>query len=75
MAVGDPRIDHATPLYQQKLALTSPTSGCRSVGIVRLRTKATELVSYHGITVWSSIMFHKVSSSVLLNKYRGNALK
>jgi hypothetical protein len=23
--------------------LTSPTSGCRSVGIVRLRTKATEL--------------------------------
>jgi hypothetical protein len=24
------------------LALTSPTSGCRSVGIVRLRTKATE---------------------------------
>jgi hypothetical protein len=31
-----------TPLYPQKLALTSPTSGGRSVGIVRLRTKATE---------------------------------
>jgi hypothetical protein len=29
-------------LYPQKLALTSPTSGGRSVGIVRLRTKATE---------------------------------
>jgi hypothetical protein len=29
-------------LYSQKLALTSPTSGCRSVGIVRLQTKATE---------------------------------
>jgi hypothetical protein len=29
-------------LYPQKLALTSPTSGGRSIGIVRLRTKATE---------------------------------
>jgi hypothetical protein len=29
-------------LYPQKLALASPTSGDRSVGIVRLRTKATE---------------------------------
>jgi hypothetical protein len=27
-------------LYSQKLPLTSPTSGCRSVGIVRLRTQA-----------------------------------
>ena len=34
--------DHVTPLYPQKLALTSPTSGGRSVGIVRSRTKATE---------------------------------
>jgi hypothetical protein len=31
-------------LYPQKLALTSPTSGGRSVGIVLLRTKATEFV-------------------------------
>jgi hypothetical protein len=38
--------DHATPLYMQKLALTSPRSGGRSVAIVRLRTKVTELVSY-----------------------------
>jgi hypothetical protein len=29
-------------LYLQKLALTSPTSGCRSVGIVLSRTQATE---------------------------------
>jgi hypothetical protein len=36
--------DHATPLYLQKLALTSPTIGGCSVGIVRSRTKATELV-------------------------------
>jgi hypothetical protein len=32
-------------LYPQKLALTSPTSGGRSVGIVRSYTKATKLVS------------------------------
>jgi hypothetical protein len=31
-------------LYPQKLALTSPTSGGRSVGIVHLLTKATEFV-------------------------------
>jgi len=31
-----------TPLYPQKLVLTSPTGGGRSVGIVRSRTKATE---------------------------------
>jgi hypothetical protein len=33
-------------LYPQKLALTSPTSGGRSVCIVRSRTQATELVIY-----------------------------
>jgi hypothetical protein len=31
-------------LYPQKLALTSPTKGGRSVGIVRLRTNATDFV-------------------------------
>ena len=35
--------DHVTPLYPQKLALTSPTGGGRSVVIVRSRTKATEI--------------------------------
>ena len=34
--------DHVTTLYPQKLTLTSPTGGGRSVGIVRSRTKATE---------------------------------
>jgi hypothetical protein len=29
-------------LYPQKLALTSPTSGGRSIGMVRSRTQATE---------------------------------
>jgi len=42
--VGIRCADHVTPLYPQKLALTSPTGGGRSVGIVRVRTKATEFV-------------------------------
>jgi hypothetical protein len=41
-AVGIRHADHATPLYLQKLALTSPTSGGRLVGIVGSRTQATE---------------------------------
>ena len=41
-AVGTRCADHVTPLYPPKLALTSPTGGGRSVGIVRVRTKATE---------------------------------
>jgi len=40
--VGTRCADHVTPLYPQKLALTLPTGGGRSVGIVRMRTKATE---------------------------------
>jgi hypothetical protein len=43
-AVGIRRADNATPLYPQKLALNSPTSGGLSVGVVRSRTKATELI-------------------------------
>jgi hypothetical protein len=35
--------DHATPSTRKKLALTLSTSGSRSVGIVRSRTKATEI--------------------------------
>jgi hypothetical protein len=38
MAVGTCCVDHRTPRYQQKLILTFPTSGARSVGIVRLQT-------------------------------------
>ena len=41
-AVGNRCADHVTPSIRKKLALTSPTGGGRSVGIVRSRTKATE---------------------------------
>jgi hypothetical protein len=38
-AGGNPLRSPRDTLYPQKLALTSPTSGGRSVGVVRLRTK------------------------------------
>ena len=57
--MGNRYADHVTPLYPQKLALTSPTGGGRSVGIVRSRTKATEFSLYkiqsileYGAEVW-----------------------
>ena len=46
--------DHVTPLYPQKLALTSLTGGGRSVGIIRVRTKATEFSLVHWMPIsWS----------------------
>jgi hypothetical protein len=45
-AVGTRRADHTTSLYLQKLTLTSPTSGGRSVVVVRSRIKATEFVLF-----------------------------
>jgi len=39
-----------TPLYPQNLALTSPTGGGRSIGIVRVRTKATEFSLVYLVT-------------------------
>jgi hypothetical protein len=44
-ALGIRHADHVA-LYQQKLAPISPTSGFRSVGIVRSRTKATEFLTF-----------------------------
>jgi hypothetical protein len=38
-----------TPLYLQKLALTLPTGGGRSVGTVRSRTKAMEFDGHYPI--------------------------
>jgi hypothetical protein len=43
MAVGIHHADHVAPCIRKELALTSPTSGGRSVGIVRSRTQTTEL--------------------------------
>jgi len=44
-AVGTRCAHHVTLLFPQKLALNSPTGGGRSVGIVRSRTKGTEIFS------------------------------
>jgi hypothetical protein len=42
----DPSHSPRGTIYPQKLAFTSPTSGGRSVGIVRSRTQTMELVIY-----------------------------
>jgi hypothetical protein len=55
-AVGIRRADYATPLYPQMLALTSPTIGVRSVGIVLSRTQTTEFV----------FVRHKFTSDLIL---------
>ena len=54
--------DHVTPLYPQKLALTSPTGGGRSVGIVRSRTKATEFSL--GTEMYSDVVTGNLQYSV-----------
>jgi hypothetical protein len=43
-AAGIRSAGHATPLYLQKLALPSPTSGGRSVDVFARGLKATELL-------------------------------
>jgi hypothetical protein len=49
-------------LYQQKLAITSPTSGGRSVGIVHLWTQTTEFVCFVSLMVhWSSMYLNQGS--------------
>jgi hypothetical protein len=41
-ATGINHADHVAPSIRKKLAITSPTSGGRSVGIVRSRTQTME---------------------------------
>jgi hypothetical protein len=53
--LGISRADHAKPLFPQKLTITSPTSGGRSVDIVRSRTTVTKLF----------VMWSWVSTSML----------
>jgi hypothetical protein len=43
MAVGIFLSDHVAPSIRKKLTITSPTSGGRSVGIVRSRTQTMEI--------------------------------
>jgi hypothetical protein len=45
-AVGIRHADHVAPSNPQKLAITLPTSGGRSFGIVRSRTQAMEFVFF-----------------------------
>ena len=62
--------DHVTPLYPQKLALTSPTGDGRSVGIVRARTKATEFSLYaYSLTPWSRILLEKLTGPQPVKKF------
>jgi hypothetical protein len=49
-------------LYPQKLALTSPTSGSRSVGIVLSRTGATEFSLRGAVSTVQPFAFMMVSS-------------
>ena len=64
-AVGTRCADHVTPLYPQKLALTSPTGGGRSVGIVRMRTETTELVLFKTV----ALILSKVRNFIHLFHY------
>jgi len=80
--VGTRCADHVTPLYQQKLALTSPTGGGRSVGIVRVRTKDTEFsLVYNDIAAlppWERYIlypFRHTAISQLLCSIRVEAVK
>ena len=61
--------DHVTPLYPQKLALTSPTGGGRSVGIIRSRTKATESYCFINESDQKVGQFLTMNGSVLENEY------
>jgi hypothetical protein len=49
--------------YQQKLALASPTSGGPSVGIVRSRTKTTEM-KYSTVRPVSRIQLYRITLDV-----------
>ena len=53
--------NHVTPLYPQKLALTSPTGGGRPVGMVRWRTKATEF-SFFSVRCTTFFFYNKFIS-------------
>jgi hypothetical protein len=61
--VGIRCTDQATPSIGKKLALTSPTSGGHSVGIIRLRTNSHEVFIYCWVATILQI------SKTISNKY------
>ena len=68
--------DHVTPLYPQKLALTSPTGGGRSVCIVHSRTKATEFSLVNRLQgVFLLFVYDSVRNVALLSVYVGLRVK
>jgi hypothetical protein len=54
------------PLSTKELALTLPTSGGRSVGIVRSRTQATEFSFNDNSPEWSTLFFYRIVFCVVL---------
>jgi len=68
-AVGTRCADDVTPLYPRKLALTSPTGGGRSVGIVRVRTKATEFSFYKRLWMCTGFVWLRADPSEGGNVY------
>ena len=61
--------DHVTPLYPEKLALTSPTGGGRSVGIVRSRTKATGVCLFVVFLLFPPVHHFTLLQFILLFHY------
>jgi hypothetical protein len=69
LAVEFRSADYATPSIRKMLALTSPTSGGHSVGIVRLRTKYTELHSSSSSSSSSSYYYYYYYYYYTFNNY------
>jgi hypothetical protein len=55
-AVGIRHADHVAPSIRKKLAIISPTSGCRSVGIVRSRTQTMKFSLVFCFLEWGEIV-------------------
>jgi hypothetical protein len=66
---GDPLSLPSNTLYPQKLALTSPTSGGRSVGIVLSRTEATMSFRYTAY-ICSSYEYSTIRQKFKLRRQR-----
>jgi hypothetical protein len=58
-------------LYPQKLALTSPTSGGRSIGIVRSRTHATDFSFFLVFYIWYNVSKDSILINNMYERVRG----